>query len=74
MDRTDEVGKEGICSLIDTRMNDIALKINKTYSIFEADKLHSELRILDWILYQVCRNEIKNLELDLKPNGTGKLY
>ena len=25
----------------------------------EADLLHSELRILDWILYQVCSNEIK---------------
>jgi hypothetical protein len=32
---------------------------NQTDSIFEADKLHSELRILDWILYQVCSNEIK---------------
>jgi hypothetical protein len=48
-----------ICSLIETKMNEIILKINKTYSIFEADKLHSELRILDWIFYQVCSNEIK---------------
>jgi hypothetical protein len=27
----------------------------------EADPLHSELRILDWIFYQVCINEIKKL-------------
>jgi hypothetical protein len=26
-------------------------------SIIEADQLHGELRILDWILYQVCSNE-----------------
>jgi hypothetical protein len=43
-----------ICSLIESKMNDIILAINKTHSIFESDKLHSELRILDWIFYQVC--------------------
>jgi hypothetical protein len=48
-----------ICDLIESKMNEIILKINQTYEIFEADKLHSELRILDWILYQVCKNEIK---------------
>ena len=42
-----------ICELIESKMNEILLKINQTYSIFEADKMHSELRILDWILYQV---------------------
>ena len=46
-----------ICALIESKMNEIILAINKTYSILEADKLHSELRILDWILYQVCINE-----------------
>ena len=46
-----------ICGLIESKMNEIILAINQTYSIFEADKLHSELRILDWILYQVCVNE-----------------
>jgi hypothetical protein len=45
-----------ICGLIESKMNEIILKINLTYSILEADKLHSELRILDWILYQVCIN------------------
>jgi hypothetical protein len=46
-----------ICALIESKMNEIILAINQTYSILEADKLHSELRILDWILYQVCLNE-----------------
>jgi hypothetical protein len=42
-----------ICSVIETRMNEIIDKINKTDSIFEADPLDSELRILDWILYHL---------------------
>ena len=46
-----------ICALIENRMNELIETINKTYSILEADKLHNELRILDWILYQVCINE-----------------
>jgi hypothetical protein len=46
-----------ICALIESKMNEIIETINKTYSILEADKLHSELRILDWILYHVCINE-----------------
>ena len=46
-----------ICALIENRMNELIETINKTYSILEADKLHSELRILDWVLYQVCINE-----------------
>ena len=50
-----------ICALIESKMNEIILKINQTYSIIEGDKLHSELRILDWILYQVCSNEIKRV-------------
>ena len=43
-------------------MNEIIDKINQTYDIFEADKLHSELGILESIFYQVCSNEIKNFE------------
>jgi predicted nucleic acid-binding protein len=46
-----------ICALIESKMNKIIETINKTYSILEADKLHNDLRILDWILYQVCINE-----------------
>jgi hypothetical protein len=51
-----------ICELIESKMNEIILKINQTHDIFEADKLHSELRILDWIFYKVCSNEIKKFE------------
>ena len=29
-------------------MNNVVLTINQTHDIFESDKLHSELRILDW--------------------------
>jgi hypothetical protein len=42
-------------------MNDTILKINQTHDIFQADVLHSELRILDWVFYQVCSNEIKKI-------------
>jgi hypothetical protein len=34
-----------VCNIIETRMNEIIDKINKTNSIFEADPLDSELRI-----------------------------
>jgi hypothetical protein len=47
-----------ICDNIEKRMSDIIMAINRTYSIFESDKLHSELCTLDWIFYQVCKNEI----------------
>ena len=46
-----------ICSLLESRMSETIQEINKTYSIFDSDKLHSELRILDWIFYQVCINK-----------------
>ena len=51
-----------ICEIIESKMNEIIVKINKTDSIFEANPLDSELRILDWILYQICSNEIKQFE------------
>jgi hypothetical protein len=50
-----------ICDHIETKMNEIILKINQTYSRLEANKLNNELRILNWILYQVCSNEIKRI-------------
>jgi hypothetical protein len=43
-----------ICEVLESKMNEVILEINQMQDIFEADKLHSELRILDWILYQVC--------------------
>lgn len=46
-----------ICSLIESKMNNIIDEINKKDSILEADPLDSELSILDWILYTVCSNE-----------------
>ena len=52
-----------ICEIIESRINQTIDKINKTNSIFEADPLDSELRILDYLLYLVCRNEVKNIEL-----------
>jgi hypothetical protein len=50
-----------ICKIIESKLNEIIDKINETDSIFEVHPLHSELRILDWILYQVCSNEIKRI-------------
>ena len=50
-----------ICALIETRMNKLIDEINKKDSIIEADPLDSEVRILDWILYIVCSNEIKKI-------------
>jgi REP element-mobilizing transposase RayT len=46
-----------ICNQIESRMGEIVLAIDQTHSIIESDKLHSELRILNWILYQVCVNK-----------------
>jgi hypothetical protein len=51
-----------ICAIIETRMNKLIDEINKKDSIIEADPLDSKVRILDWILYIVCSNEIKQFE------------
>jgi hypothetical protein len=50
-----------ICDLIESKMNVIINKINQIDDAIKADPLHSELRILDWILFQVCSNEIKRI-------------
>ena len=50
-----------ICSLIEHRMNEIIQEIKKKDSIFESDILDSELRILDWIFYRVCKDQQKKL-------------
>ena len=47
-----------ICDLIESKMNVIIHKINQIDDAIEADPLHSELRIFDWILNRVCSNEI----------------
>jgi hypothetical protein len=54
-----------ICTLLESRMSETIQEINKTDSIFDADKLHSELRILDWIFYQVCKDQQKKWERSL---------
>jgi hypothetical protein len=51
-----------ICDIMESKMHETILKKNETHDIFQADVLHSELRILDWIFYQVCSNEIKNMK------------
>ena len=48
-----------ICDLMESKMNETIQKINKTSSLMESDPLDSELRILDWIFYQVCSNKQK---------------
>lgn len=50
-----------ICAVIEFKMNEIIDEINKKDSIIEQDSLDSELRILDWILYQVCKDELKRI-------------
>ena len=50
-----------ICALIETKMNQLIGEINKKDSIIESDQLDSQVRILDWILYIVCSNEIKKV-------------
>jgi hypothetical protein len=51
-----------ICNLIESKMNEIIDTVNNMDSAIKADPLHRELRILDWILYQVCSYEVKKFE------------
>jgi hypothetical protein len=46
-----------ICELMESRLNEIILKINQSHDIFESDKLHTELRILDYLFYNVCKDQ-----------------
>ena len=48
-----------ICKIIESKMDEILIRIKKTNSIFEMDPLDSELRILNWISYQVSSNKTK---------------
>jgi hypothetical protein len=47
-----------ICDLIEYKMNEIIDRINQIDDTIEADPLHSELRILDWIfiIFVVTKN------------------
>lgn len=60
LDQT-KIPDNNICAVIESKMNDIIDQINKKKSIIDQDPLDSELRILDWIFYQVS-NEIKKFE------------
>lgn len=42
-----------ICKIIEFKMDESLIKIKKTDSIFELNPLDSELRILNWIFFQV---------------------
>jgi len=45
---------------MESRLNDVILKINQTYNVLENDKSHNELKILDWIFFLViCCNKRK---------------
>ena len=54
-----------ICSLIEFRMSETIQEIKKLDSIFESDILDSELRILDWIFYQICIDQQIKLGKDI---------
>jgi hypothetical protein len=41
-----------VSGAIQSRMSEIIIAINRTLSMFESDKLHNELRILDWVFYK----------------------
>jgi hypothetical protein len=53
--------ENNICELMESKMNNMILEINQTHDVFEADKLHSELGIMDWLFYQVCKDQQKKL-------------
>jgi hypothetical protein len=42
------------------------LKNKQNYSLIESDLLDSELRILDWIFYQVCKDQQIEVERNLQ--------
>jgi hypothetical protein len=49
-----------ICELMESMLNEIILKVNQSKDIFESDKLHSEIQILDYLFYLVCKDQQKN--------------
>jgi hypothetical protein len=50
-----------IWDLIESKMNVIIHKLSQMDDAIEANPLHSELRILGWILYIVYSNEVKKV-------------
>lgn len=49
-----------ICEVMESRLSEIILKVNQSKDIFKSDKLHSEIQILDYLFYQVCKDQQKN--------------
>lgn len=54
-----KIPHSSICQLIENRIQETMNEINKKDSVIEKDPLDSELRILDWVFYQVCNNSKK---------------
>jgi len=48
-----------ICDILESRMKKTILKINQTHSMIQSDKLHSELRVMNWMLYQIAINKTR---------------
>jgi hypothetical protein len=42
-------------------MDEIITKTKETDSIFEVDPLNGELRILNWIFFQLCKDQQNTL-------------
>jgi hypothetical protein len=51
-------------------MNETIQEMSKSDSKFESDKSDTELRILDWILYQVCISQQEQLKSELSQSPT----
>jgi sensor histidine kinase regulating citrate/malate metabolism len=58
----EQMENPNICAVMESKMNQVINEINKKESIIERDPLDSELRILGWIFFQVCKNEVKKFE------------
>jgi hypothetical protein len=54
-----------ICAIIESKTNKIIDEINKKNSLIESDPLDSELRILEWIFYQVCKDQQKKSQTNV---------
>lgn len=50
-----------IFEILEHKKNEIIDKINEMHDIIGADPPDSQLRILEWIFYQVCSNEIADI-------------
>jgi hypothetical protein len=57
----EQINNPHICAVMESKMNQVINEINKKKSIVEKDPLDSELRILDWIFLQVCKDQQNRL-------------